>query len=412
MRNKILKNETNNTRSAILSSIKNDNNNYINQITEKKDYKSRYQNDNSIINSSNCKGFNDNNFENIFLKNLIQNLFDYVSEQNTYNKFESFPMLIEKVSKPYSENLTNYNNSNHVILLNNCEEKLMNEIDSQQNILNNISINLNNICKNKNNDDLGKLNSSISDRTNIFKMKDDLNKNNSINENRNNITKNILNFNEKNIAKSGNKPIMETIKTRSKNTNQIIINNTNNVVENKDFNHMDIKSKIPDDFNNYLNNCLYQKNNFESNNQINTLNSMPKNNLSCEIVNRSKIESSSRALEEDKLIFLKSYKSPNPFEDYSFRENFNIFNSPYPSEGLMYKNSNEFYDKMNFNFDMTRNSSVDFNEIFKTENPDNFKERKISLENIIVLNDLFFSTKSNEIIADTYTDSIKVLNDF
>jgi hypothetical protein len=165
------------------------------------------------------------------------------------------------------------------------------------------------------------------------------------------------------------------------NISKIQNQNTNNLTDNNTINNGVINNK-----NNNVNNNNFLKSISNSNNLGSNQNmELKKENL---ILGLN---------EEDKSIFVRSYKSPNPFDDYNFAQNSNIFNSPNPMEGIMYKLSTDNNEKMNINFDLSRNSSIDYNEIFKSGTlNDNMEEKKLPKENNIFFDDSFFSISSND----------------
>ncbi len=405
MKSKILKNEPNHSRSANIISGNNESN-YISQIADKKEYKSKSQNDSSRLNSNFYKSYNENPFENFFLKNLVENLFEYVSEQNSkdklFNKIDLYPMLSES-DIPIKEHfdIERINQQNNVMYLNKTGELVKNLSKSSfrdetiNNLFNSSSSSNNNL-----NNILAKLNSG--NGTSIFKVENenkknyaltvgnisqsldilcDANNNNKImnGEINSNLTLNMDNKSKGKITPVFNSNFVNpSITENNFNTNPIATSNSN---------HNPV-------YENYALNSSCNNQNF-NHNIFRTLSNS--SNIGTGIQNPNDLKKDALSLnEDDKSIFLRSDKSPNPFEDYGFSQNSNIFNSPNNMEGIMYKLPNENNEKMNMNFDLSRNSSIDYNEIFKTGTPDHLEEKKLPKENNLFFDDSFFSISSND----------------
>lgn len=419
MKSKIIKNESS-TRSAIFSN--NNDSNYIAQIPDKKDFKSKTQNESTRLNSNFYKTYSDNHYENLFLKNLVENLFEYVTEQNSkdklFNKIDLYPMLSERENLPIIEqfDIDRINQQNNVLYVNNSGELVKNISKSiREETLNNL-FNSGNSNNNINNV-LAKFHSG--NGTGIFKVENDNKKNFALTvANTNQTPNNITNVNNKliNNETSGNLDLNNN-KSKGKinpHSNFNIVNNSNNPNNN---NVIPIKNNNSNVTNSAIDNLAFDLslNNQNFKNQLENTN----NNLFRNISNTSDIgvipekNDIKRDImnlglnEEDKSNFLRSYKSPNPFEDYSFGQNSNIFNSPNPMEGIMYKLPNENNEKMNMNFDLSRNSSIDYNEIFKSGTIDNLEEKKLPKENNLFFDDSFFSISSNDKKSEVISEPTK-----
>lgn len=423
MKSKIIKNESNPSRSAIISA--NNENNYIAQIADKKDFKSKAQNDSSRSNSNFYKTYNENPYENYFLKNLVENLFEYVTEQNAkdklFNKIDSYPMLSERESLPILEqfDIDRLNQQNNVFYLNKAGELVKNISKSsfRDETLNSLFNNSSNSNNNFNNV-LAKFQSG--NGTGIFKVENDNKKNfaltvgdtNQVLNNVSNGTNKIFNTESNgtlnvNVNKSKGKLIPASNSNFNATNNAAIGSNNTAIFEtnnNSNLNAENLNLNLSTNINN--DNIINNINNSNNNLFRNLSNSSNLGGIQC--LNDPKRDALTLGLnEEDKSIFQRSYKSPNPFEDYSFGHHSNIFNSPNPMEGIMYKLPNENTEKMNMNFDLSRNSSIDYNEIFKTGTPDNIEEKKLPKENNLFFDDSFFSISSNEKKSEAVSESVK-----
>lgn len=429
MKSKIIKNESNPGRSSAIISANTDSSNFIAQLTDKKEYKSKSQNDSGRLNSNFYKAFNDNPYENFFLKNLVENLFEYLTEQNSkdklFNKIDLFPMLGERENLPILDHLDidRINQQNNYLYLNKPGELVKNIskssfIDETLNSLFNNSSNSNNNVNNV----LAKFQSG--NGTSIFKVENDNKKNYALavgnsNQAFNNIstgnTNKIINNAESNANLSLN---LNNNKSKGKlipvsKSNFIIANNA--ATETISIN-ITAPNNIPNPTaENLALNLSANNQNLNNNPLNNSCNNLFRNlsnssNIGAEIQGLNDIKRENLIVglnEEDKSIYIRSYKSPNPFEDYSFGQNSNVFNSPNPMEGIMYKLPNENNEKMNMNFDLSRNSSIDYNEIFKTGTPDHLEEKKLPKENNLFFDDSFFSISSNDKKSEAVSEPVQ-----
>jgi len=406
MKSKLIKNDSNQNRSSILSC--NNENNYISQISsDKKEYKSKSQNDANRINSSYFKGYNDNSYENFFLKNLIENLFELFSEQNSkeklYNKIDLVPMLGERDKIPSYEQFDyeKFNQQNNVMYLNKNGElvKNLSKSNIREENLNNIFNNTSNTNSNLNNI-LAKFNSG--NNSGIFKVENENKKNYALrlgntNEQANFGNPNIDNINKINIAQNNENNFNLNKEQLNSGLNKLDFNSINypNInLKNENYNNLLAGSEMIN-FNSNLmsNNNIY--NSFSNNNLFKSISNS--SNLATQGINQSKKDALSICMnDEDKSNYLRGFKSPNPFEDYNFGHNSNIFNSPNPMEGIMYKLPNETNEKMSMNFNLSRNSSIDYNDIFKSGTPDQLEEKRLPKANNIFYDDSFFSISSND----------------
>jgi len=420
MKSKIIKNEPNPTRSSIFSS--NNDNNYIAQLMDKKEYKSKSQNESSRLNSNFYKTYNDNHYENLFLKNLVENLFEYVTEQNSkdkiFNKIDLFPMRGERENIPILEHfdIDRINQQNNVLYVNKTGELVKNISKSsfREETLNTLFNNTSNTNNNLNNV-FAKFHSP--NGMNIFKVENDNKKNFALSVgNTSQAHNNIINGNNK-ILNSENYGNLNSYNNKSKAKinsarNFNLVNDSSNAATNitipvTNYNNPNLVAEnLALDLS--LNNQIFRTNLDNSNNNLFKNLSNP-SEIGLNQVNNDLMRDALNLVlnEEDKSIFLKNYKSPNPFEDYGFGQNSNIFNSPNPMEGIMYKLPNENNEKMNMNFDLSRNSSIDYNEIFKTGTPDNLEDKKLPKENNLFFDDSFFSISSNEKKSEAVSDFVQ-----
>ena len=112
MKSKLIKNTQNNaeTKSRETRLLSNCEINCLSQFSDIKDIKNNNLNEipnshgtgwlNSNISTKKDNG-NTGSFESLFLKNLVENLFEYLSEQNNkeerlFNKIDQVPILLEK----------------------------------------------------------------------------------------------------------------------------------------------------------------------------------------------------------------------------------------------------------------------------------------------------------------------------
>lgn len=352
MKAKMIKNET--IRNAVIS-INNENNksnftlnqNYMCQLSE---LKIKNQNDLNRLGTNLLKNQMETNFqENNFFKCLIDNFFEYLSDQNSNeqkhlnNKLDTYPMLQE-----------NQSNQIESLNLNNSDQKVYKNFiyhDGKK------IPNLNDSCILKPySENLIQLNNSSA---NIFKVEND------------NIKKTTYNFNNANdFVSQNNNDIIKNV----------IPENVENIFNFNTINSNDQKLSEKEKLSNLSENILKNLNNVMGFNQ--STENMKDTNIGLN--------------EDEKSPFILSCRSFNNFEDCNFAQNSNIFNSPNPSEGIMYKISNEINDKININFDLSRNSSFDYNEIFKSGPQEIIQEKKLSKENNLFYDDTFFSLNSNE----------------
>ena len=395
MKSKIIKNESTQGRSGISSG--NREANYITQHGDKKEYKNpKASNDSNRINSSFYRSYNDNTYENLFLKNLVDNLFEYIGDQNNKEKSfniiknELYPMRGEKEKFLALENfdcskinmLENNNNNFNIDI---SKEHIYEKGAAKFNIEND---------PNRKNSGLGLGYPTQKDFAAAnFNQKD---------------------FNEKETLNNGKLKAKEILKNAD--FNDIKINKINNFDDTKTspltvINHgskqnssknfkLNLSNQNDNNTltNNVKDNELHKRNsNVNANNRIN-LNNFNLIAIREDSNNRKRNDLNLALNEEDKSIYMKSFKSPNPFEDYSFGQNSNIFNSPNPMEGIMYKLSNEVLnDKMNFNFDLSRNSTLEYNDIFKsTAGAEQLEDKKLPKESNLFYDDSFFSISSND----------------
>ena len=424
MKSKIIKNESNPTRSAIISG--NNEGNFITHLADKKELKSKSQNESSRINSNFFKTYNDNPYENSFLKNLVENLFEYVTEQKSkdklFNKIDLYPMLGERDNLPIIEqfDIDRLNQQNNVLYLNKSGELVKNISkssfrDETLNSLFNSSSNPNNNF----NCVLAKFQSG--NGTSIFKVENDNKKSYALTVGNTNQAINLSNENNKILNAESNSNIYLNNKSKEKifptnnyNFNLATTNaasNTNNIaIAGSNINPNPIAEKLA--LNLSVNNNQNINNHFNNSNNNLFMNFNNSSNIGTGIQGMNDLKRDALSLginEEDKSVFLRSYKSPNPFEDYNFGQNSNIFNSPNPMEGIMYKMPNENNEKMNMNFDLSRNSSIDYNEIFKTGTPDNLDEKKLPKENNLFFDDSFFSISSNDKKSEALSEPVQKL---
>lgn len=372
MKLKLFKNETH--RNVIPSNIPENNTsnlvlnpNCIAQITEKKDFKPKSQNDLTRLGTNFIKNHIENNSgENYFIKYLVDNFIEYLSDQSTkdqklFNKVDAYPMLLEKESIPLVESIENNNNNRDNI--------------NSFNPSNFLSLNLNGeFVKNLN---LYNSNNNLSNLLSKIPLPESQNYNQS-------------NGNPLNILKVEN-----DANNNLKNLNLINNSNINNLTNNKTCS--EFSNQIED-------NLIYNKSKTNNMNNFNNIDTNYENGLnlfknisSALNLNLEQQKDLNLSLNEDeKSILMRNLKSPNPFDDISFGHNSNIFNSPNPVEGMMYKLPNENNEKMNINFDLSRKSSIDYNEIFKSGTLENIDDKKLPRDNNLFFDDSFFSISSND----------------
>lgn len=460
MKSKIVKNESAQARSAILPGNNKEANFMTQYADNKKDFKhSKASNEASRSNSNFYRSYNENSYDNLYLKNLVDNLFEYIADQNNKeksfnnnnnNRNEMLRMLGDKEKLLALENIDstkiklldndfneNLNNNKFNVNVNN--EFLKKNIQAH---LNDESLNkfLSKSTSNNSNSNCNNLNDTLSktyfgeNGTRINQIDNDSSKgkssalgvgfstqvNNEIfNNNQRNLNLNATSINGKSKANqiiTNSNSATADLKMNESNLNKINTNsintNKNTIVGNTSKN---FKLNLSDqnNTNNNLKNSESLIANFNANTNPNTTNNLNYNKLNInQALNNQKIENISQALnEDDKSIFMKTFKSPNPFEDYnSFgHQNSNLFNSPNPMETITFKLSNEApSEKMNFNFDLSRNSTLDYNEIFKSaEGADNLiEEKKLPKENNLFFDDSFFSISSNDKKSEANSEPI------
>jgi len=429
MKSKIIKNDYSPARPVIIS--ENFDNKSITQFGENKELKCNTLNELNEAHRTNnyfhknC--FNENSFENMFLKNILENLFDYFSDQcskeNTLNKFDySQLMLTEKEKMPAIDHFVNVNQKpqNKSLFENKNEEKIIK--------LKNEKLN-----KGSSNKALDKSVNSKSNKADLIANKKPGNFSN------NNIFKTDTNINIKEFIIKKEDSTVNLIQSNRKRHYSInnlestenIINKKNNVYKGKQISEPNPNLNNPHDYSNKKihqgvnhdlvnsfsqNNCsnigIFEQNSineantvaslFNNNNLGNELNLYKTSSINSNLgTHEFKKESLIHGLHEDeKTVFLKSYMSPNLFEDYSFCQNSHIFNSPNPLESIVNKIPEELNEDLNINFNLSRHSTIDYNDIFKTGTPDNFEEKKLPKENNIFYDDSFFSISSNEKISE------------
>jgi hypothetical protein len=394
MKSKIIKGESHQPISSILSGNKGVN--YITQHADKKEYKpSKAQNESNRINSNFYKSYNENAYESSFLKNLDDNLFEYLANQNSKdksfsNKNEMYPMLEEKEKFLSLENIdnnqsilhNNHNNNYNNFAINQYEESIRNIYKENLNEerLSKIFKESSNEKNNKNLNETKYKEFSNENGTGLLNIQNQNNKKNSTPD------YNYANYNQNQITNNKKTKAKQTINSTNY-INQTFDNNISNVGSSKDY-----KLNLNDSNKNFNN----LKKNSEELIDSNYLNSIGMNE---DLIKKDDCQNLNLNLalnEDDKSIFMKTYKSQNPFEDYSFGQNSNIFNWTKPIEGIMHKLPNETKEKMNFNFDLSRNASLDYNDIFKSvTNQEKFEENnKLARENNLFYDVSFFSISS------------------
>jgi len=336
MKSKLMKNNDPNNRHSRLSSS-----NELNclsqlEISDLKELKNKNNNDSGRINPNIFKRDNDNNFESLFLKNLVDNLFEYLSEQNNkeqrlFNKMDQVPMLGERENNNIDNNLINKNKDiyNSLEIIKNANK---NNNNLKEEIVESLLRTNANSIENKYGESLKKIGEGNVETEKLY-----------LNENKD-LSKiyffyNLKNFKNKHIEDVYNKKLMNSNKKDS------------NINELKPF---DKKQDI--------------------------------------VFNRINLP------EEDKSLFMKSLHSPNPFEEFQNHNGSIFFNSPnintFGNNSI--KNMDENNDKLNINFDLSRNSSFDYSEIFKNNTLENKEEKKLPRDGNLFYDDSFFEISSNE----------------
>lgn len=427
MKSKIIKNEAAQGRSAILSGNKEFN--YITQYTDKKEYKpSKSQGDSSRINSNLFRNYNENTYENLFLKNLVDNLFDYIADQNSKeklfgNKNDLYPMLGEKEKFLALEN---FDNTKSILLDNNGNGQ--NTILTNQNGGFSKKTNIANFkaeCFQKSLNTNSNMNNSKDvnfkafydeNSTEIFKIENDPNRKNSgLNPgftSQSNSWGALNNHEILNNGKSKGKQTMINANNKDHGTNNNLNSsaafptNLNNM-QKPDSTSKNFKLTISEENNKLCSNINNQFHLGKNNSIDNNIGDNNFNYFGLKEELNKKDELNLALSEEDKSIFMKTFKSPNPFEDYSFGQNSNLFNSPNPMEGIMYKLNEAQNEKVNFNFDLSRNSTLDYNDIFKpVTGAEHLEEKKLPKENNLFFDDSFFSISSNEKKSEAVTEPV------
>lgn len=280
----------------------------------------------------------ENNFECFFLKNLVDNLFEYLSEQNNkeqklFNKMDQIPRLLEKE--------------------NNGKENIINDFIFKSNEISNNLNDLKNIAKDNN------MKSEI--LNNILRKKA-----NSINSK----------YGE-NIKKIGEGNLESEMLYLNENKNFENIASNKEIINNNNFN-----SNLPNPEN--LDN---PSNNIDRNLEINNFPTKLDKTIDNKLV----------LSEDEKSLYLRSVQSPNPFDDLQNNGSL-FFNSPSINNFSrnIPKNIDENSEKLNINFDLSRNSSLDYSEIFKNNTKDNVSDKKLNKENNLFFDDSFFEISSNE----------------
>jgi hypothetical protein len=368
MKSKLIKYNDSNNRQTRISG--NNELNCLSQLNDLKELRNQNINDTARVNPNIFKRDNDNNFESLFLKNLVENLFEYLSEQNNkeerlFSKMDEVPMLGEMESN------FNFNNNNKDIY-----NKYNNNFDS---IINAQRNNINNINSNK---------------------EENLNFESYLRANANSINNK---YGEK-LKKIGQANIeMEKIQLQLKENLDRNLNQNLNQNINKEFNQ---------EFNTNLNLNLTKKNtninlidqiNIDNNrnNKINDLkmsqefNSISNGNLNGNI-NGNSNQNRLNFSEEEKSLFMKSIFSPNPFEELQTNNPPSFLNSPKinPYGNNLLKSIEENNEKLNINFDISRNSSIDYSEIFKYSS-ENKEIKKQPKDDNLLYDDSFFEISSN-----------------
>lgn len=410
MKSKIIKNEMP-ARTAIMAG--NNENNYLAQLSEKKEYKTKSQTDMSRLSTNYFINHAENPFENYFIKNLVENLFEYVSEQSKepklFGKAETFPMLGERETISAFDQQLDLERitSNNILSLNKNGELIKkNSLPSfreENNIFTTANVNNTN---NSNTPNISNIIAKIAqgNGTSIFKIEND-SRNSNLNNNNNNsfftnATKNnpfnspAGNTSSKNISAnfSSKALALNDLENFKQKGNSGIINNNiiSSANNSKEMNFcMSENNQNVSLMNHHSNSCS----------NLNLFKNLSNSNYALNQAPLQEIKKDFNYLslgEDEKCLTTRVHKSPNPFEDYNFGQNSNIFNSPNPIEGMMYKMPHEGNDKLNINFDLSRNSSIDYNEIFKTGTPDHLEEKKLPKENNLFFDDSFFSISSND----------------
>lgn len=379
MKSKLVKcNDGNNRQSRIgnlgnlgnLSTSGNNELNCLSQLNDLKELRNQNINDNSTRLNSNIfkrEREGDNNFESLFLKNLVENLFEYLSEQNNkeqrlFSKMDEIPMLGEIES---NRNLNN--NSNYY-------KNLDSLIKAQLNNNNNASNNFNNLNSNLN-------------ANNINNLKEDgLNFESFLRTNANSINNK---YGEK-LKKIGQANTdMENIQLLLKE------NLTDNFNQNS---NRELKRNMDQNINQNFNTNLLRKNTSMNTNMTMTINPNEQININ-NVNNINNINNPLNPLsinEEEKSLFMKDFFSPNPFDELQTNNAASFLNSPKinPYGNNLLKSIEENNDKLNINFDLSRNSSLDYSGIFRntSENKENKKQAR---DDNLLYDDSFFEISSN-----------------
>lgn len=362
--------------------------------------------DGNRVGTNFSKNHFEDSIENYFLKNFVESLYDFFSEQNKelklMNKME-FPMLKEKdsiyasdiaiESDYFNRNIFNLNGNGELFkndyMANRIVDKLHLISSNSSNLLSIPNQGKKAIClKGEKNLKGGNLTSTLPSNireTNVsFKLE-----NSYSNYSQDRLFSEALNHNDN----------LKIYRTSEKNENNLKIKEIKNCNKLKNsINNKYSTIKIGENVKNML-----ELINNADNITLNPLNGLIKYENLPEFENDIPCIS---IREEEKYISIINNKSPNPFEDYNFEPNSNIFNSPNPLEKMMNKLQNENNnEKSKISFDLNRNSSIDYNEIFKTTTPNKI-EKNFPKENKLLFDDSFFSISPNDKKTEAISDII------